>query len=116
FRDHGLTVERTSVLDKTQVSFKQVVHEGGTRGDAVFLLRPKVAGAETAEPDVIDKAALVAMLRADAGDDADELTPRRLYSRYVAGCVERGVPVEYAAPEFYALVSADGDVDDRGVA
>jgi len=116
FGDHGLTVERTSVLDKTQVSFKQVVHDGGTRGDAVFLLRPAVDTDDRGTPAVIDKARLIAMLKADADGNADELTPRRLYSRYVARCVERGVPVDYGAPEFYALVSTDGDVAGRGVA
>lgn len=34
----GLTVRRASVLDKTQVSFKQVVTKDATRGNAVFLL------------------------------------------------------------------------------
>ena len=31
FRTNGLSVKATSVLDKQQVSFKQVVSEGGTR-------------------------------------------------------------------------------------
>lgn len=116
FRNHGLAVERTSVLDKTQVSFKQVVHEGGTRGDAVFLLRPAGKVEDSGGPAVhVDSGTLIASLRAEAGDDAAELTPRRLYSRYVGKCIAQGVPVRLAAPEFYALV-ADGCVDDRGAA
>lgn len=116
FRDHGLTVERTSVLDKTQVSFKQVVHEGGTRGDAVFLLRPtgKETGTEVASAH-IETDVIIDMLRAEADGDNDELTPRRLYSRYVSQCIERGVAVAHTAPEFYALVSDEAE-DDRGAA
>lgn len=111
FRDHGLTVERTSVLDKTQVSFKQVVHEGGTRGDAVFLLRPAREDADNQPAAVpVNMTVIVESLRAEANGNADELTPRRLYSRYVGKCVENGLPVEHTAPEFYALVTqAAGD-------
>ena len=47
FGANGLQVETTSVLDKEQVSFKQVVSEGGTRGDAVFLLTPEAFPTET---------------------------------------------------------------------
>lgn len=120
FQEHGLIVERTSVLDKTQVSFKQVVHEGGTRGDAVFLLRPyKPSISDALTGDEIsaftDVRATIKYLRAAADGNAVELTPRRLYSRYVARCLELGVSVECAAPEFYALVSASEDSGNLGV-
>ena len=40
FRINSFSIKATSILDKQQVSFKQVVSEGGTRDDAIFLLTP----------------------------------------------------------------------------
>lgn len=116
FRTHGLTVERTSVLDKTQVSFKQVVHAGGTRGDAVFLLRPSGGAGDAHGPAAhMDPDALIESLKAEAAGDAAELAPRRLYSRYVALCIAQGTPVRLSAREFYAL-AAPGHPGARGAA
>jgi hypothetical protein len=102
FESNGFSVMRTSVLDKQQVSFKQVVSEGSTRGDAVFLLskaeQPVHALAD--EDNVED---IIAQLLAVATDEA-ERRPQRLYSRYVARCVERRTPVNASAPEFYAML------------
>lgn len=116
FRDNGFAIERTSILDKTQVSFKQVVHEGGTRGDALFLLRPtgQREGSQGSRVRV-DAHELVAGLRGEGHEPEEELTPRRLYSRYVSACVSEGATVEFTAPEFYALV-AETDSANRGVA
>jgi 16S rRNA G966 N2-methylase RsmD len=97
FTSAGLVVERTNVLDKTQVSFKQVVSEGSTRGDAIFLLSH---GAETGPGDAGgDLAGEIVDLRSQHGQD---LSPQHLYSRYVARCVEEGRSVELNAPDFYA--------------
>jgi 16S rRNA G966 N2-methylase RsmD len=101
FRLNGLEVERTSVLDKTQVSFKQVVHEGGTRGDAVFMLR-RVKDKAFSVPN--DVGPTIRSLEESAAGDPDELAPRRMYSRYVAHSIETSSPVAFTAPEFYALV------------
>ena len=105
FRHSGFSVDRTSVLDKTQVSFKQVVHQGGTRGDAIFLLRANqpdtIPSMKRTEPlrHVID------LLEMAANDNLAELDPRRLYSRYVSHCLQMSVPVEVTAPEFYSHLS-----------
>ena len=50
FRSNRLVVERTSILNKEQVTFKQVVSEGGTRDDAVFLLTPDGSDVHTEAP------------------------------------------------------------------
>ena len=42
FRANGLSIEATSILNRQQVSFKQVVSEGGTKDDAIFLLSPSL--------------------------------------------------------------------------
>lgn len=104
FSSAGLMVERTSVLDKTQVSFKQVVSEGSTRGDAIFLLTHRTgarlgASAVDLDQEIVD-------LRAIHGQDS---TPQHLYSRYVARCVEEGRAVELSAPDFYARLKARED-------
>jgi DNA methylase len=116
FRLNGLAVERTSVLDKVQVSFKQVVHEGGTRGDALFLLRP-------AHPPVVERVDeiqrlpdIIAGLEVAAANNPDELAPRRMYSRYVARCVETRIPVKLPAPEFYAYLAARRSLSTEGAA
>lgn len=89
-----LEVQRTSVLDKSQPSFKQVVSEGGTRHDAVFLLSPASGERPTMEARHAD---VLADVNSRFGGESD----RRLYSRYVAGCLERGIEVVFSAPEFY---------------
>ena len=102
----GLAVERTSVLDKKQVSFKQVVAEGSTRGDAVFLLsrRDGDIAHETTAEDLDD---VITQLRRLHGLGT---SPQHLYSRYVALCVEQARPVTSTAPAFYKRVGALGAV------
>jgi hypothetical protein len=115
FRRSALEVERTSVLDKVQVSFKQVVHEGGTRGDALFLLRPILDTADEAVREGDQLKHVLATLEQAAANDPRELLPRRLYSRYVARCIETRAPVALAASEFYAYVAERRSRDSRGV-
>jgi hypothetical protein len=99
FGSAGLSVARTNLLDKTQVSFKQVVSNGGTRGDAVFLLT-KGETREDANPKrALDE--LVAQLRAQHGTT---LSPYHLYTRYVTECLEIGRSVEWGSNDFYNAV------------
>lgn len=106
FRSGGLEVLDTSVLDKTQVSFKQATSSASARGDALFLLTPASAEAPATvtcdEPsNVID----LVMARARSHANRDEQRPDRLYSRYVGECVSTGVSVSLDSGEFYRLVS-----------
>lgn len=108
FASASLVVERTSVLDKTQVSFKQAVSEGSARGDAIFLL---THGPETESIDFVgDLAREIVDLRTQHGQ---ELSPQHLYSRYVARCIERGSPVALNAPDFYARLKSLDEVGAR---
>lgn len=104
----GFEVAATNVLDKTQVSFKQVVSAGSTRGDAVALLVP--AENQGRSRDVSNPAEILSELRAAAEVNGDrvELSPERLYSRYVGYCLEKGLVVTASAPAFYALILSDG--------
>jgi len=98
---NGFGVVKTSVLNKVQVSFKQVVHEGGTRGDAVFLLESHPQPSKKEYPQITPDS-IVRTAKAEK----DDLTPKRLYSRYVAACLQQGQPVGYTAPDFYAVVGS----------
>lgn len=109
----GFRVVRTSVLDKVQVSFKQVVHEGGTKGDALFLLAPFGQGDERQAADPTDLVATIDALELAAFGEPAELDPKRLYSRYVAQCLRRGQRVDVSARAFYALVAERRRASDR---
>jgi DNA methylase len=99
FSSADLAILRTSVLDKTQVSFKQVVSDGATRGDAVFLLSRGRAGADAAASS--DLKSRIIELRDQHGGG---ISLQHLYSRYVAGCLEDGRQVDLTSGEFYAVV------------
>src|SRR5690606_10279044 len=60
FERNGLGVEGTSIWDKTQVSFKQVVHDGSTRHDALFLLTPSKRPVSTGRAGDLGDATLLA--------------------------------------------------------
>jgi 16S rRNA G966 N2-methylase RsmD len=101
FQAGGLVVRGTSVLDKKQVSFKQAVSDGSTRGDAIFLLS-KGCRPSTGVPDR-DLGARIIDLRDKYGGD---LSPQHLYSRYVAQSVADGRPVEMTSNVFYTALHA----------
>lgn len=104
FRSADLEVRDASVLDKTQVSFKQAVSTSSARGDALFLLAPAVPAASKrreapSASNVID----LVFARADAHENRDERLPERLYSRYVGECVSNGLTVSLDTGDFYRL-------------
>ena len=113
FETAGLEVMRTSVLDKTQTSFKQTVSSVSSRGDALFLLSPSTVGGNLGSP-AEDHRSLVrdVVRRAFESRLPSELQPDRLYSRYVSTCVASREQVSMGAAEFYTLVAsflADAD-------
>lgn len=96
----GFAVANTSVLDKTQGSFKQVTTAGSVRGDPIILLtkRRNCTGSRA-----MDQRKLVddLVLRAEATGDPAEMTPKRMYSRLVANCVASNQEVPMDAKDFY---------------
>lgn len=97
----GLRVARTSILDKTQGSFKQITAQGTVRGDPLILLSKDATGPNRAAgqvwvvtDDLVRQASLSA--------DPTEMTPQRVYSRLAAHYVvcQQDVPID--AGEFYA--------------
>lgn len=100
----GFNVAATSVLDKLQASFKQVVSTVSVKGDPLLLLtkseKPFV-GAAISGNDLIE----VLLSQARNSMDPAEGEPTRLYSRYVNHCLQRGENVILNADQFYAKVS-----------
>lgn len=94
----GFRVEATSVLDKIQASFKQVVSDVSVKGDPLLLLSKGAMGdiSELAPEGVADEILARAL---KLGPEEREL--QRLYSRFVARCLELRMDVRMDASEFY---------------
>jgi hypothetical protein len=95
-------VERTSVLNKTQGSFKQVTTTGAVRGDPLLLLRKC---GEDASPAHLPIESIIDQIeqQADKMFDPAEQTAQRLYSRLVTHCLTNRQQVPLDAATFYHL-------------
>ena len=86
-----LAVEKTAVLDKTQLSFKQATSVTSSRDDAILLLKKKqrhtFGSAENTPSDLQILRQVVA--RALQQADSAERTAERIFSRYVGKCLEQ---------------------------
>lgn len=98
----GFAVEATSILDKIQASFKQVVSTVSVKGDPLLLLSKRHAERSKAKPIGKIAADIIRAARSDA-----KLDPQRLYSQFVGKCLELGRDVDMDAKTFYALASAE---------
>jgi 16S rRNA G966 N2-methylase RsmD len=109
----GLRVELSSVLDKLQCSFKQVNSTNSVKGDPIFLLVKETA-VHVPRFNAVDTDAIIAELMTAAAKtpDAKERTPERLYSRFVALCMQRGLTVPIDAADFYHRVKELITVDN----
>ncbi len=96
--DAGLKVETTSILDKKQASFKQVVSEASVQGDPLLFLKKgenEIVSDEN-EEEIIEN--VMASMKND-----DVFDERRAYSMYVKECMWKDVSVSYDARDAYAL-------------
>ena len=86
----------SSVLDKKQASFKQIVSEGSVQGDPLFLLKKK----NTNAPKTMTS---VQVLDSVIRDNASNLSfdARRCYSVYIGKCFELGITETMDAKEVY---------------
>lgn len=104
----GFTVEATSVLDKIQASFKQVVSTVSVKGDPLLLLskRSVVSGRKKLQSSTTNLASEV--IQSARNGSKDEMDPQRLYSRFVTRCLELGRDVDMDAKAFYDYVRTEG--------
>ena len=103
YRSAGLEVGATSVLDKLQASFKQVVSSVSVKGDPLLLLTKReasIANSQQTSQILMNEI----FEQAKRTTDYAEREPTRLYSRYVSRCLETGANVELNADEFYSHV------------
>ena len=95
----GLEIQQTSFLDKTQVSFKQVVSKSSVQGDPMFLL--KKAGFEKAGTFTEDQ--ILQMIVAE-NPHQTELECRHCYSLFIGKCMENRITVTLDATDFYTYI------------
>jgi hypothetical protein len=97
---NNLEIVATSILDKTQVSFKQIVHEGGTRGDAMFLLQK--GSMQRTKSDQSTPVSVTEILANASPSESED--SKRLYSRFVTSRLASGHRVDISSTEFYKLL------------
>jgi len=107
FNSAGLAVKATSILDKMQDSFKQVVSNVSVKGDPLLLLekdhqqsvgkRVSTRNAQQIISNLLEKIS-------DEHETSRERTAERLYSRYISDCLAEGLSVEINAATFYDQV------------
>lgn len=95
----GFIVEATSVLDKIQASFKQVVSTVSVKGDPLLLLSKGQANRPIQQSSNDIATALI-----HAAQNGSMLDPQRLYSQFLGKCLELGQDVDIDAKTFYELV------------
>lgn len=93
-----LSVRATSVLDKIQASFKQIVSEVSVKGDPLLLFSK--GGVESLN--IRDSISIANEIVSKSVDLCpEERDPQRLYSRFVIRCLELGINISMNAKEFY---------------
>lgn len=95
----GLEFQQSSILDKTQASFKQVVSKSSVQGDPVFLL--KKTGSD--KSNAVSEDQILYMVLRDNPHETD-LECRHCYSLFIGKCLENGIAVTLDSTEFYECV------------
>jgi 16S rRNA G966 N2-methylase RsmD len=103
--DAGLTIRTTGVLDKTQITFKQVVSSTVVRGDPLILL-DKSESPTSDRPSTVAELVAAVVANARGSDAPGEKTRERLFSRFVTRCLLEGMPVPLDVGEFNRLLDA----------
>lgn len=108
YQRSNFTVVTSSILDKIQSSFKQVISNVKVQGDPLLLLSKSETVSQ--RKSVIKKdydSALIKTIISNAfivSNNPDEQKPERLFSRYINACLELGKPVLFDAVEFYSII------------
>lgn len=97
FASAGLRIRITSVLDKVQASFKQVVANVSVKGDPLILLDKSPNSERTVSHATIVNEVVTAAVPTAAPDI------RALYSTYAARCLAAGQEIELDAADFSRL-------------
>lgn len=101
YSDAGFSVDATSVLDKIQASFKQVVSTVSVKGDPLLLLSKREVSRRAAPCTRQIARDIIKEVRNISRSDI-----QLLYSSFVGRCLELGSAVDMDAKEFYELAQA----------
>jgi len=101
YEEAGFGIICSSVLDKTQGSFKQVTTRGAVRGDPLILLSKNQEGEESKTTSDLWAIVDDLLKHAASGNDPIEMTPQRIYSRLVSHYVASRQEVPINAGIFY---------------
>ena len=96
FDEAGFSVLMTSILNKTQQSFKQVVSEGSVRGDPIILLCKKEW-----------KTMIESHATCDTSNQITFADYRLEYSKYIEQCLKNNKKVKYDARDYYTLMGQE---------
>ena len=94
-----LTIEMSSILDKTQSTFKQVVSKDSVQGDPVFLLKKSEHINDNLQS---DRQILERVLATNPY--STEREKRHCYSLYIGQCMENGIVVNMDAKQVYDYI------------
>lgn len=97
----GFSIELSSILDKTQSTFKQIVSHGSVQGDPLFLLRKDECAQKTKQTDLDILRQILSTHPHDT-----ELDIRHCYSIYNGQCMEKGITVSKDAKQVYEFIKA----------
>jgi hypothetical protein len=104
----GFVMVRSSVLDKTQGSFKQVTTTGAVKGDALILLqKPTTTQVQADSPgngpeQLADPWQLIQERLASLDGSSPERTRQALFSYMVRHYLNRGLSVPLDARDFFS--------------
>ncbi|MBU1685258.1 DNA methylase N-4/N-6 [Patescibacteria group bacterium] len=104
YQSAGFQVKVTSILNKTQGSFKQVTASGGVSSDPIILLS-KTENIKDEAPKCVWKVTESLIKSANRDINSIEKTPQRLYSRLVNHYISHHNVVPIDAITFYKQLS-----------
>lgn len=98
YSDAGFVVDATTILDKQQASFKQVVSRASVQGDPVILLsKGRRAASRASSRSVLDEMVFKYSGTADK---------RQIYAHYIRECLRRGLRVDFDAKAAYQYMTS----------
>lgn len=95
----GLEIILSSMLDKTQASFKQVVSKASVQGDPLFLLKKSGQIKDARQSDI----KILKQVLAE-NPHKTELEMRHCYSQYIGKCMENGISISMDAKKVYDFI------------
>ena len=91
----NFNIKSTSILNKTQVTFKQTVSKDSVQGDPVLLIEKGKGNSNSGSSKKILETIT------EQAKNREKVNVRLLYSEYITKCLEEGITIELSAKEAY---------------